>query len=87
MPELEPDTDNGGKATDVRPANSTTSLHVGLKLHTRLMITNTQALWGKSGQSRASDDCAVSVQKHSDSICRSGCGITDAHQFVRSILN
>jgi hypothetical protein len=78
---------NGGKATDVRPANNTTSLHVGLKLHTRLMITNTQALWGKSGQSRASDDCAVSVQKHSDAILRSGCGITDAHQFVRSVIN
>jgi hypothetical protein len=59
MPELERDTDNGGKATDVRPANNTTSLHVGLKLHTRLMITNTQALWGKSGQSRASDVTTV----------------------------
>jgi hypothetical protein len=50
------------------------------------MITNTQALWGKSGQSRASDDCAVSVQKHNDTILRSGCGIIDAHQFV-SVLN
>jgi hypothetical protein len=49
-----PHTADGDKATEVRPAtisnfpDSTTTLHAASKLHIRLMITNTQALWGKS---------------------------------------
>jgi hypothetical protein len=48
------DTEDSGKATNVRPtttfsfSDSTAALHAALKQYTGLMITNTQSLWGKS---------------------------------------